>query len=432
MTRRYLLPVSLVNRLLGRNSSNEPGKCIYWRLTFESKQCVLSLISKTVFRDILVSNDICSLCVSMHGTDVASAFRVLESEALNLEVQAERSKRKSIAERKRAVDEAIRVLALYGKPVIFSLTLYVCSKLKAEEIASRVSMYGCRPRVGCAGEPPCGKNAEKKFFRGIIGGIASLPVSQAVVALLVREPIEYYASLFLASTEHVSVPLGYALRSGFTVYLPLFDSELNAYHTLVTGPTGSGKTTLLAYIAAMLLAARSVGCIHVIDPKGDLSSLLSRFNSSAVNVTVARSTNEIKELLSVPPFCRKGPRVLLIDEAWRVDQAFLVAAYKLSRSKKLAVVAATQDPWDVDARVWNNISNVVLFGSGSLDYVRRVEKLIGPIGGADVLRSLINSGDFAIRYKWSSMLIEAKLPPAVVAKLLGSSPGGGYYHFSGS
>jgi hypothetical protein len=366
-----------------------------------------------MFKEILATSSVCEVRFNFVEESLSHAFRELEAESLNFEVQLERSRRKHLEEEKKYIDKILQILSLYGQPIRFSVVVLICNKARTEEILSKLALYGCKPRKKCI------KINFRKQRPRLIGVLyrRGFIVPRPLLTNVLYNLFDYYASLLLAYVGQKAVPLGYTLRSRHIVFLPLFDEAENAYHSVIVGPTGRGKTTLLAHIA---LTAEKLGiakCSYIVDPKGDLKEYVKKYGLRNY-VILDADYNDYNTLAYLPAQCRRKKSILVIDEAWRVDQNLLVAVYKLARSKKIAIIAATQDPWDISASVWNNSSNIVIFGSTSPDYSNKLSRVVDIVEeDKELITSLIGVGDFAIKYRWSRRLIEAHLPVELVAKL---------------
>ncbi|AFZ70600.1 putative ATPase [Caldisphaera lagunensis DSM 15908] len=221
------------------------------------------------------------------------------------------------------------------------------------------------------------------------------------------------------------------------------------HHIGIFGPTGRGKTVLLAGIAMQLSLISSITknpqSIIVIDPKGDLSSLLRknadfyiepgindcvkipRMNGLAnkliessmktgeggkINLceghmekkglmvyNLSKMPNETRNVyasLLISSLALQAseegfstPLVLIIDETWRIvnnSYFHLEFAMREGRSKGLYTIYATQIPSDVGKNIIDNTGVKVIFG-GFTNYYVDISQQIG-IENADILKEL--------------------------------------------
>lgn len=72
------------------------------------------------------------------------------------------------------------------------------------------------------------------------------------------------------------------------------------------------------------------------------------------------------------------PKLLIIDEAWRISRLNgLEELVKEGRSKHLGVVLATQNPRDIPREIIENTHLLIMFGSRNEDYWRDAERFLG-------------------------------------------------------
>ncbi|MFN4046578.1 MAG: ATPase, partial [Acidilobaceae archaeon] len=215
------------------------------------------------------------------------------------------------------------------------------------------------------------------------------------------------------------------------------------------GPTGRGKTVFLAGLASQLgmlsESALNPYMVLVVDPKGDLASMLSgvaskvvRFKGGCVPIPrldglaseLIKSSSEtgwgrsrvepclgsivergliVYDLSELPNEDRNvasslivsslvieaseiglpGRVALIVDEAWRAAQGratHMVIALREGRSRGLHIVYATQSPIDVPGAVLDNTRAILAFGGFTRNYV----ELAGRLGldSADLLLKL--------------------------------------------
>ncbi len=207
-------------------------------------------------------------------------------------------------------------------------------------------------------------------------------------------------------------------------------------HIGVFGPTGRGKTVLLAGIAAQLgIMSESKGSpymVLVIDPKGDLTNILSTIGPSVIDVgdcimlpsTRGEASILIESSISASPestisICEgslvkrgfwildlshlkpedrsvaaslalssilvealerglPGRIAVIIDEAWRLARGrstHLEMALREGRSRGVHIVYATQSPSDMPHGVINNTRVVFAFSGYSSSYSKEVSSL---------------------------------------------------------
>lgn len=72
------------------------------------------------------------------------------------------------------------------------------------------------------------------------------------------------------------------------------------------------------------------------------------------------------------------PKLLIVDEAWRISRLNgLEELVKEGRSKHLGVVLATQNPRDIPREIMENTHLLIMFGSRNEDYLRDAERFLG-------------------------------------------------------
>ena len=218
-------------------------------------------------------------------------------------------------------------------------------------------------------------------------------------------------------------------------------------HLGIFGPTGRGKTVLLHGISSQL-ASRSESkldpyMVAVIDPKGDLTDLLSKQSTAMIVMSsgdciplprleglaeillgpvlesyatksvkpcegsilrrglvvfdLSSLANEDRDIaaslilsslvLEASEGILPGPVVVVIDEAWRLSiggARHLIWALREGRSRGLHVVYATQSPEDLPDAVLNNTGTLVVFGGYTRSYTEAARRL-----GLDDARKLL-------------------------------------------
>ncbi|MCE4606496.1 MAG: type IV secretory system conjugative DNA transfer family protein [Desulfurococcales archaeon] len=151
-------------------------------------------------------------------------------------------------------------------------------------------------------------------------------------------------------------------------------------HVGIIGPTGAGKTTLL-YTITLNLISKGVN-VSIMDPKGDLVTLLEDKGLTEhpkLEVLTGYKEDIVEELAKKDP---ENEKALIIDEAWRVlsNTVKFSKTYHLfreSRSKKLRIIYATQNPWDLSSTVYSNTGTFIVFANQNLTYIRGVSEITG-------------------------------------------------------
>lgn len=210
-------------------------------------------------------------------------------------------------------------------------------------------------------------------------------------------------------------------------------------HLGIFGPTGRGKTVMLSGLAAQLGSMSESRLdpymVIVLDPKGDLRSLLSSPATKVVSVSEAdcvkipRLTGLAEELVRSSyetAWSRSGVKVcegsvlerglvvydmsslrsedrnvfaslllsslvieamekglpgrvaVVIDEVWRISQGtayHLIMSIREGRSKGIHVIYATQSPSDVPQIVLDNTRAIAVFGGFTRNYVELARRL---------------------------------------------------------
>ena len=207
-------------------------------------------------------------------------------------------------------------------------------------------------------------------------------------------------------------------------------------HAGVFGPTGRGKTVLLAGVAAQLgIMSESRGdpyMVLVIDPKGDLTNILSAIDPDVINIdkcimlpsTKGEASMLIESSMSTSPgssinICEgslvkrgfwildlshlkpedrsvaaslaltsilvealerglPGRVAVIIDEAWRLARGrtlHLEMTLREGRSRGVHIVYATQSPSDMPQGVIDNTRVVFAFSGYSASYSKEVSSL---------------------------------------------------------
>ncbi|MEM1685728.1 MAG: DUF87 domain-containing protein [Acidilobaceae archaeon] len=245
----------------------------------------------------------------------------------------------------------------------------------------------------------------------------------------------------IVSEKHVSDKRGVVIGryiDGDNVLVLDWPRDFEA-HIGVFGPTGKGKTVLLAGLTAQLgLISDSrldPYMVAVIDPKGDLKSLVSNIASKIIKIgndtcirlprldgvaseliksslqtawgesrveTCLGSLVErglvVYDLSELPNEDRNvasslilssivleasekglpGKIVIVIDEAWRIAQGtanHMIIALREGRSKGVYIVYATQSPSDIPQPILDNTRVIIAFGGFTKNYVELARRL---------------------------------------------------------
>jgi len=151
-------------------------------------------------------------------------------------------------------------------------------------------------------------------------------------------------------------------------------------HVGIIGPTGAGKTTLLFTMTSNLIS-KGVN-VSIIDPKGDLLALLENkglLEHPKLEVLTSHDKGIVEDIVKKEP---NKDKVLIIDEAWRVLSSIMKSSKNLhlfreSRSKRLRIVYATQNPWDLSSTVYSNTGTFIVFANQNLTYIRGISEITG-------------------------------------------------------
>jgi hypothetical protein len=218
-------------------------------------------------------------------------------------------------------------------------------------------------------------------------------------------------SLVLPPRQHnVSgkpVVLGWRLDLESAVYALDYPRDFTT-HVGVVGPTGKGKTVLLAGIASQLIALnkadRDPYLMAILDPKGDLASLISSLGNNKIKIlgpthSVGDGVKVIEDLWNAWRQGVEGRAVIIVDEAWRymrVKPEIFEAIAREGRSIGFHVVYAVQEPSDIPVPVADNTGLFIVFGGKTSSYAEAASRLgLGalakeltemPVGEAIVVR----------------------------------------------
>jgi thymidine kinase len=364
--------LSLKNVLgLGKGADTTP----YHLAIVHGDTCKLEEAISALLRSGVAAN-LASVHIEILRSKPSSMVRRLEAMMTTYEVMLERNPASASLKAKMEVLARIVDGIVRGRIVDVIVALAFrdipCSSLK--ESLTYLELLGCKVRVECNTTVLAGSS---------LRGFLDLDALSKLVGRLY--------DLKTPAPASVSVLLGYDERTGAPIFLPLMD-EQGALHTLVVGPTGTGKTTLLATIVLRVIATDIAEAgVVVIDPKGDLASMLRNANVDRSHVELrledlsSLSEEEKYSIMSevVAEVMRasrrsRGLKLLVVDEAWRLasEHSAITRLVKEARTLEIAVILATQDPADYPDTVWNNATNVVVFGSSSRAYKEILSRFI--------------------------------------------------------
>ena len=334
-----------------------------------------------------LASNIRGVYVELLRSKPSKLVRMLEATLTTYEVMLERNPASASLKTKMNVLSRLVDGVLKGRVVDAVLAL----RFGGVECKSLKELVAVFELVGCSTKVLCGSTKLLSPPRGFVDYRKLAEALAKVVKL--RTPSPPYASIYL----------GHDLRTRAPIFLPLADSR-GSLHTIVVGPTGSGKTTLLATIAvrAASLGLAETG-VYVVDPKGDLASMLAKLRDElkAGGLAVydlsqldeAEKADRVASVVDslVRRTAAAGVKLLIVDEAWRLSSNYgaMSRLMREARAYNVAVVMASQDPGDYPDAVWNNVSNVIAFGTPSRAYRERLERYV-PLGAdeAELLSSL--------------------------------------------
>jgi len=388
----------------------------------------------------LLDRKICGMFLLYRPVKNGYAVRVIESKILSYEVELERNPNNMRAKtRLEVLREIYKKIIDYSDPVELSFHIVVCGRPGTIEedyysIVDAFSLLGCKPRLKCVD-----LNFLKNYNRHVVQ-----PRS-----LVVGKGIEWvwYSYTVRGYLGSESVPIGFDLLLGNVAGLPLWD-ESGAKHTVVVGPTGKGKTTLAALVAlmaALLYDARVV----VVDPKGDMWNILSwtglverllledehvhqrlvladMFTDKFNNILIIdlKHLSESEKYIYFESILAgifsmlqdvHARSVLIVDEFWRVSNSEIVKKLiREGRSSSISLVLLSQQPADFSLEVWNNSSNVIVFGSLDETYLESVKRFSG-IAYEDLMSlPRLGVGEALIRYQRSQRAFPVRILPVPI------------------
>lgn len=188
-------------------------------------------------------------------------------------------------------------------------------------------------------------------------------------------------------------------------------------HIAIIGPTGRGKTVLMAGLVSQLsfyAAAWGDLKVVVVDPKGDLTSLLSGLTNPKIEIVTGERDDSayitaIKRVWQDVRMRRNSSKTIVaVDEAWRlmrVDPALFEAIAREGRSLGLHLVYAVQEPSDVPRPVIDNTGVVIVFGGSTRSYsldaaslgIEGLDKEIGSLPVGEAILSTRSSRPVVVR-----------------------------------
>ncbi|WP_143522011.1 ATP-binding protein [Pyrodictium delaneyi] len=398
----------------------------------------------------LLDRRICGIMLLYKHVRGNYAARILESKILSYEVELERNPNNMRARNKLEVLRKIyENIMVYDDPVKPALYILVCGSTKSIEenynsVIDMLAVLGCKPKRKCL---------SVSFLKNNSGNIIQ-SLSSIIGSSL--SWMEYVRMLGKILDGVKTVPIGHDLVLGKLVGLPLWDNR-GAQHTLIVGPTGRGKTTLAVLVALLATLLYDVKAV-LVDPKGDVwrflkgtrlakhvvvedgysyhhlivSNLFSdSFHGIMVLDLAYLSENEkyiqLETILdTIFDVLRNNSvsSVLVIDEFWRIKNSDVVRRLvREGRSSNISLVLSSQQPSDYSSEVWNNISNVIMFGSVDDVYIRDVSRYSGVVyEDLDVLRRL-GVGEALLRYQQAQRAIPFKILPIPITVKSQSIPG---------
>ena len=363
---------------------------------------------------------------SMYRVESGRLLGFLEDEIKRVELAYSATKHVRYAERLKFLNDLYRAVAKDHKPYIGSLAVILWLPEGSQESERLVEAFRSLVEAE-AGVSLRRLDGSRRALEDIIAWAPPLESSIKTPAVIVTEE---------SIVDRRGVVIGRLLDSEDVLVLD-WPRDFEA-HIGVFGPTGRGKTVMLAGLVAQLGllsdARMDPYMVAVIDPKGDLKSLVARIASKVVRVSehcipLPRLDGVAEELVkssfetgwgkSGVKACRgsllerglvvydltglrsedrnvassllisslileatenglPGRVVLVVDEAWRVSggvATHLVMALREGRSKGLYVVYATQSPSDVPPIVLDNTRIIASFGGFTKNYVELARRL---------------------------------------------------------
>jgi DNA helicase HerA-like ATPase len=339
------------------------GKSCFYVFKISGGECINDLFRNDVFYDIL-HNRVKGFIILFEDINFVKALRELEAKIITYRVEIERNPDNLRAKRKLELMESIyKEISKYNDPVKPEIILLFESKDSIDKVRSSLSYYGCNLVSLCNLSIIKRKNliSKNKIIRNFLN-------------------IVDYDYMISSLSLNDGIIVGSELRLNSPVVLPLIDEEIGSLQTVIVGPSGRGKTTLLGNIISGL-SINEQYCVVFFDPKGDLKRIVrdfellgcdNVFEGDIENLKdVSRASNMIESIRSNN--CKNI--AIVIDEFWRLSQySGFAEIIREARSKNVNLFLASQEPLDFADYVWNNVHNIIIFGSSSKEYVKNVLK----------------------------------------------------------
>jgi len=260
-----------------------------------------------------------------------------------------------------------------------------------DEIAGGASYWGALALIVWAGEGPEGV-AQAEAFRALVEAdlgvrLEAASASDAARLLAPQPSVEPLSGVPIVpilggGVEGYPVVLGWQVGLDNEVVSLSFPEDFEA-HVGVVGPTGRGKTVLLAGLASQLgfySSSTSGLTLVVIDPKGDLSEMLSSLALERVysGAHPGEYVEVIRSLWEEQRRSRRGRVAVIVDEAWRlmrVAPELFEEITREGRSLGFHLVYAVQEPGDIPRPVADNTATYIVFGGSTRSYASEAAKL---------------------------------------------------------
>ncbi|BEP17543.1 hypothetical protein PYJP_08950 [Pyrofollis japonicus] len=339
------------------------GKSCFYVLKISGEECINDLFRNNAFYDIL-HNRVKGFIILFENINFVKALRELEAKIITYRVEIERNPDNLRAKRKLELMESIyKEISKYNDPVKPEIILLFESEDAIDKVKSSLSYYGCNLTPLCNLSIIKRKNliSKNKIIRNFL------------------DIIDYDYIISSLSLDN-GVIIGSELRLNSPVVLPLIDKEIGSLQTVIVGPSGRGKTTLLGNII-MNLSISEQYCIVFFDPKGDLKRIVRDSDLREYDNVLEGDIENLRDILRANNMmesirsnnCKNI--AIVIDEFWRLSRySGFAEIIREARSKNVNLFLASQEPLDFADYVWNNVHNIIIFGSSSKEYVKNVLK----------------------------------------------------------